>query len=662
MKSLVYTLVLSWALLLSAASLQAQTPRLDSLVKVLATQKQDTNRINTLLLMSSCFGIDRLKNAILSANEALTLAKKLNALKHIKRAYWQIGSTYLELNQDYETNQKALDTFLILLKLSQTTDKDRDKAWVHRALGTVYSRQNKLPEALTHHYKALSLFQKEDNQQLQAEALQLIAATFISQGDYQEALKNLLESLKIRRRLSFKSGIVQSLNTIATVHHNQGHHAQALHYSLTALKLVKEPNFEGPAWMLPFTYSTLGEIYESQGDKAHLSGNKPKAFIHYQAALKNFLTALALWKKMKAQDGIVEATLMAGNLNRKLNQLPTAERLLHRGLKGAVALQYNDYLMRAYRFLTQLDSTQGNYSQAYWHYKSFIVYRDNIYNQQKTQQLTEVKMQYAFEKKDALVQAEQQKKAAQIQLLQQKTQQAQFRSTALLVIGGLVLLLGAAVSVWLLNRSRLRRLEEAQQLRTQIAQDLHDEVGSTLSSISMLSSHIDTLLRQNRAESAQKVIQKVYSDARQILESMDEIIWTIKPSNDSLQRILLRLQTYAQPLMESKGIQFSFQITTEVAQVPIPIEHRRNVYLIGKEALTNLAKYSQATQALVRITKADHQLQVWIEDNGQGFDPTQPSQRTGQVSMQQRAQAMGGRLRIHSAPGQGTRLELRVTI
>jgi signal transduction histidine kinase len=88
------------------------------------------------------------------------------------------------------------------------------------------------------------------------------------------------------------------------------------------------------------------------------------------------------------------------------------------------------------------------------------------------------------------------------------------------------------------------------------------------------------------------------------------------------------------------------------------MDTRQNLYLLSKEAINNLVKYSEATQATLRFSYQKDQLKIVIEDNGRGFDVNQPSGRTGQTSMRQRASAMGGLLDIQSGLGQGTRLEL----
>ncbi len=306
--------------------------------------------------------------------------------------------------------------------------------------------------------------------------------------------------------------------------------------------------------------------------------------------------------------------------------------------------------------LDELDASEGlskvyakmhQYAKAYHFQMASTRLNDSLLSSKATQKT-----------RDLLTKAETEKRDAQIKLLNEQKKRAQFQRNTWIAGTLLLLVLAAAISAWLLNRAKVRRLREAQTLRQQIAHDLHDEVGSTLSSISMLSGHTDTLLSQNKPEQAQQMVQKIYTDARQILESIDEIIWTINPGNDSLKRIALRLQEYAQPLMESKGIVLHFSAETSLDDYSVSMEVRRNLYLIGKEAINNLIKYSQATQATLRFELQKDQLRVLIEDNGRGFDAAQASFRTGQRSMKQRALAMGGTLAVHSMPGHGTRLQL----
>jgi two-component system, NarL family, sensor histidine kinase UhpB len=362
--------------------------------------------------------------------------------------------------------------------------------------------------------------------------------------------------------------------------------------------------------------------------------------------------SLQLAQKLQFKHNIAASHYVLAKIYQSRKQYAVAEtEMLKASTLAQEAGGLNNYELYT-EGLAELAALQGKYRQAYAYQRQHETLRDSVMSEEQKTRTDELVARYENDKKEA-----------QIKLLRQETQlrQQETDRTRLLLAGAvLLLLLLSMTAAWLLNRARLRRLEEAQQLRKQIAQDLHDEVGSTLSSISLLSGHTDTLLTQNRPETAQKMVQKIYSDARQILESIDEIIWTINPGNDSLQRIALRLQEYAQPLMESKNIRFSFQIDPTLEGLSISMEVRRNLYLIGKEAINNLVKYAQATEATVRFDRKDNRLQVLIEDNGRGFVEENNSTRTGQQSMKDRAEAMGGSLEVRSAPERGTRLQLVV--
>ena len=209
--------------------------------------------------------------------------------------------------------------------------------------------------------------------------------------------------------------------------------------------------------------------------------------------------------------------------------------------------------------------------------------------------------------------------------------------------------------------NRIRHLLKLQRLRTKIASDLHDDIGSTLSSISimtdLLQSQLDNSIR------AEEMIQTIGFNAHNMLESMDDIIWSVNPSNDSFQNLALRIREYSIPLFESKDIQFQIITPDELVKLPLSMDIRRNLFLIVKEAVNNLVKYSDCSLATVRFGYVHSILTVKIEDNGKGFDTKRNyNSRNGLKNIKLRADQIHGKLSILSESGKGTTISLTVKI
>ena len=225
----------------------------------------------------------------------------------------------------------------------------------------------------------------------------------------------------------------------------------------------------------------------------------------------------------------------------------------------------------------------------------------------------------------------------------------------------ILLMISFIVSVvYFVYQYRLKQILKVERLRTRIASDLHDDVGSTLSSISILSEILSGQLDTN-PQSAE-MINKIGTNARNMLESMDDIIWAVNPSNDKFQNLGLRIREYAIPLFESKNIKFQVLSSNSLEMVPIPMNIRRNLYLIVKEAVNNLIKYSECTEALIEFTEKHSYLLVIVTDNGKGFNPESPSSRNGIKNMRRRAEQINAHLEIISEPDKGTVVKLEVKI
>ena len=227
-----------------------------------------------------------------------------------------------------------------------------------------------------------------------------------------------------------------------------------------------------------------------------------------------------------------------------------------------------------------------------------------------------------------------------------------------------VLLLSA--SLYALYRYRLRKLLEIERTRSFIATDLHDDIGASLTSIALSS---DLARREVGAASpaAAKRLEKIAETSRSLLDSMNDIVWSIKPENDALEQTILRMEDYAVEMLEENGIDLHVQIPDEMKRMKLPMDVRRNLFLIFKEAIGNVLKHANADHVDVRIAwstagRRTSDLLLSITDNGTGFDPASRKQGNGLVNMGLRAAHLRGNVDIISAQGQGTKVEIRFPI
>ena len=143
-----------------------------------------------------------------------------------------------------------------------------------------------------------------------------------------------------------------------------------------------------------------------------------------------------------------------------------------------------------------------------------------------------------------------------------------------------------------------------------------------------------------------------------MLDNMNDIIWAINPVNDTLEKVLIRMKLYASEMLEPKNISFLFAVDNEIKSIVIPMQYRREWYLIFKEAVNNAAKYSGANSMQVSIFLHQRNLTMHIKDDGKGFLFDVNGSGNGLRNMRQRAEQMKGSLQIISSPGRGTEIIL----
>ena len=146
------------------------------------------------------------------------------------------------------------------------------------------------------------------------------------------------------------------------------------------------------------------------------------------------------------------------------------------------------------------------------------------------------------------------------------------------------------------------------------------------------------------------------------MEKMDDIVWSINPKNDSLENLMLRIKRFASMLFEARDLNYTIAIDDSLKQVKLSMEYRQHIYLILREAINNLVKYSAGTTASINIKYENDLLSVMVTDNGKGFVQNKENQGNGILSMYNRAKLMKGELTITSRVNEGTAVCLKVKI
>ncbi|MDW8309434.1 MAG: sensor histidine kinase, partial [Verrucomicrobiales bacterium] len=235
------------------------------------------------------------------------------------------------------------------------------------------------------------------------------------------------------------------------------------------------------------------------------------------------------------------------------------------------------------------------------------------------------------------------------------------------VVGALVILLGAVgASVRFVERRKfklqLARAEQERALareRARIAQDLHDELGASLTRISLLSDlaradkHDPTLVETH--------VEKISQSAAESIRALEEIVWAVRPGADTLQSLVDYIAHVANEMFIGGQTRCRLDLPHDLPARPLPPEMRHNLFLVVKEALTNALKHAGASEVHVQVKTDPRTLEITVQDNGRGFDSAAANpHRNGLENMRRRAESLRARLTVQSAPGRGTTVRLAV--
>jgi len=225
--------------------------------------------------------------------------------------------------------------------------------------------------------------------------------------------------------------------------------------------------------------------------------------------------------------------------------------------------------------------------------------------------------------------------------------------------------LGVGLTAVAIYRSRVERVVELERVRTRIATDLHDDIGSSLSQIAILSEVSRRRLGEEQNGIGESLAQ-IANTSRDLVDSLSDIVWAINPRRDRVSDLTQRMREFAGDVFTGREIEFSFRAPEGGLELRLDAGVRRQLYLIFKEAVNNAARHSGCTQVEIEFDVAQDRLLLRVRDNGRGFDSNGDAVTSGNgnglVSMRERALAIGGEIEIISQANQGAAVKLNLPL
>ncbi|MFN8347212.1 MAG: sensor histidine kinase [Spirosomataceae bacterium] len=540
------------------------------------------------------------------ANEAHQLAKKLNNNTNLGQSY--INYAILEsLDGNYAKGQEY---YLKALELFEQTGWERGIAICLNNIAENYKSLNQLDKALDYTFRALALNQKKEEKRGMAVNHEQIGDLYRRMGRYEESLKYLQKGLELAKTADQNYQILpQILLGIARNYNDRREFETALDYLNQA---TQQSQVHGEKLLQIQCYQEAANTFRLQHD--------------FEEAKKYLLLAFETAEEFGS---VVESA----NLNRQM---------------------------------AQLAEIQGNYREALAYFQDYKTLSDSMERKKNVVRAELIELKYTAFEKDKENQRLKQIKTEQEAELRRQTGWIVALASLVLVLMGV---LGYAY-----YRNRLKQIRDAQKMqaetirqmqvsdkiRSQIARDLHDDLGATLSGVAMLSQAAKRQLKDQNGPLTE-LLDLISVNSQRTVSTIRDIIWTTRPMNDSLESITNKMKIFASEMLEPG--QYEFCVADNLQDYKLPSNQQYNFYLIFKEAINNIAKYSRAKHVWVEIFKKNRQLCLSIKDDGIGFDKeTVKGYGNGLFNMEKRVEELDGSLVVHSAPTLGTHIELTLPL
>lgn len=561
------------------------------------------------------------------------------------------------------------------LKQAVETEFDRGVASANNSFGWIYFQSGKLDNSIAHYTEALEYFKATGNDLSTMAVLMNMSSVYIKMGSLAKALELLTEALPLTEKHPLTDEASATFKNLGIIFRNEGRFDEAIRYLDRSYELNVELGNKSLAAdtkvSMNILYQKLNDyenavralddaeaLYESIGSQYGLTmvaenrGGLRYKQERYLEALEYFKQARDGFRALGYDADIAYISLEISKTYAQLSRYDESLSVLDDALGLVQASDYKNYI---YEILTQKATVyeqMGNSSESLKFQKqAFQAYVD-FQNELQTNRLNELKVQYESAQKDAEIELLNKDNELQVQRIQRQR-------LLILFIVAVILFVLTAIGVFV-YRYRLKMQTKELEIRSRIAADLHDEVGSSVSSIRMLS-EIALSRGEDDPTLLHDLLGRIKNNAKDIVENTGDIVWMIKPGYDDVGAVIERMERYIHDLCNSRDIAYKTEFD-DLKSVKLDMTQRKNLYLIFKEAVNNAVKYS-GTQSLRASIQIDgRHMKLVVQDQGIGFDIDATKKGNGLDNMFNRAKELGGMLNIHSLPGSGTSVSVSIPV
>jgi two-component system, NarL family, sensor histidine kinase UhpB len=568
------------------------------------------------------------------AEKELVLARNTGNQRLAAQAYSTRGWAWLHKGSYEKTFPDLAEAARLFRRLHDSLDEMH----VYVNTGMAYASHSEYAKSAKYLFIADSLAEALNDERAKAEIKRQMGILYREQGQYRKAIPNFGESMRMFRNLHDTVHFFGSASSLSAVY-------MAMSLPDSSLVLLQE--------CLPLVEALHGAAYEKGMLQEHL-GDAWFGLSRYDKAMESYDRAYTLFLACHDKADMAYEAMNLGKAFTRLKNYSQAENYLLLSYRTNDSLRMANYALDAAEQLANLFKATGDWRKAY----QWLAIRDSLKDSldltalnEKTAQL---QAQYEADKKEkeiSLLKKDQELSHAIVQ------RQKVFQRGAVVVLV-LLVLIGLLIFARYRAVHKARRLIELERMRNHIARDLHDDMGSALSSIHIISR--TPVAVDGVEQKASDRLRKIHEHSALILENMSDIVWTINPANDTLEKTIFKMREFAADIFDPLNIDYCFNQEGDFHPVRLGLQTRKDLYLIFKEAVNNAAKYSGCSSVDILVAADDRIVSVQVRDNGIGFNRSEIRCGNGLKNMEQRARNIRGDLAITSRPGEGTTVNLEI--